>query len=643
MTNSPYVRSALAQAALESVPPLIRETLLHEGSFRSDYGFITDAVLVFGASDVSIRRSRLFNAVRTVLGDDPVKTVTDMNGLEWKLKDVSEKGSLPSLALSRGDRKPICMPDFTVLSPDRDVRLRFLHEAVLDVNLPSSRSDRWRRIVAERHLEDDEVDAFHSEFRDTPVAWARSIRGEVARGKSSISSLVPASRRYFERLIGAYDGSVSIQDYSVGNGKILFDQLSSWKSYDGFLYSLFLSSHPSLTAEINVQCIEREELVRAFGYLNKHGDIMSQVGAIEIGLRIFARMPEIESILVSLVEQVRDDDVDGARSKCGLLLSLYCLVDGELSRTRLLADLPPYYRRLASLSHAALIHRELRGSRVDSSGFSEWAFTSRGGQYFLQSLTDMRNEPRWNANFWDASRIRANFCRRIIDAATNYEASIKDSELSDVIFSNTKDSLLSSNNLLVSYLPGPLEGREEAHLDVPPEIAQAIEIQLRAEEVGALSFISLVNSASIFRIGEDHAELAAVAIERGRHRLRNVEDGAQLFTIVHGLATVAAITRSHRLADQLRILVRTYRGDPKIHLSIHEAVTSCLVAGASHPDLNEWCEFVGEWLTELSFGDLSVEEGRRLHSFIRCLCDSIPELWVSCGRADAALLAYIGR
>ena len=37
MTNSPYVRSALAQAALKLAPPLICETLLADSDFR-DYG-----------------------------------------------------------------------------------------------------------------------------------------------------------------------------------------------------------------------------------------------------------------------------------------------------------------------------------------------------------------------------------------------------------------------------------------------------------------------------------------------------------------------------------------------------------------------------------------------------------------------------
>jgi len=73
-------------------------------------------------------------------------------------------------------------------------------EVTADVNLPESTSDRWRRILEERALEDDELEPYDSDFRDTPVRIARAIRSEIQAGQSSISSLVPHSRRYFERL-----------------------------------------------------------------------------------------------------------------------------------------------------------------------------------------------------------------------------------------------------------------------------------------------------------------------------------------------------------------------------------------------------------------------------------------------------------
>jgi hypothetical protein len=68
-----------------------------------------------------------------------------------------------------------------------------------------------------------------------------------------------------------------------------------------------------------------------------------------------------------------------------------------------------------------------------------------------------------------------------------------------------------------------------------------------------------------------------------------------------------------------------------------------LVAAASHPDLKNWRAFVGNWLAELVFEDLEHDEGQVLHSHLKWLCHVVPELWVTCGMADAALSAFNGR
>ena len=642
MKNSPYVRAALAHAALEHSPPLIRKSLLEESDFREEYSFAADAVLSFGDSAVSVQRSGLLDAVRKLFSDASEMEVTDTEGQKWDLKNISGEGEPPSFALSRGKQRLI-LPDFSALSSDRSERLSSLEEAASEVNLPTSARDVWLNVLAERPLADDQLVAFHSEFRDTPVEKARSIRSEVVSGQSTISSLVPPSRRYFERLVGVYDGSASVGDYAAGSGKALFHQLSAWRPYDGFLFSLFLSSHSSLTSEINVDLLSSEELLRAYEFLEEHGDRISQLGAIEVGLRILSARPEIDAVLTRLIEQIRDDDVEGTATGFQLLSALFVLVDGELSRARLFAADPPFYRRLAALAQAALIHRQLVNSAVDIDRFCEWAINSRGQLYYLQSLTDLRTEPRWSPDLASASQLKAECFGRIMIAAKNYEGNIKASDMRALVLGTDPGSLHSLSSFPHPYLPGPLEGAEDSQNMPPAEIAEAIETQLSSDEVGPASFIALVNSSLIFRIDSDQAALAAKALKLASYRLANIEDRSQLVTILNGLATVAAITRSHELADELRILVRRYRRDAEYALSLEEAMRIGIVAAASHPDLKEWRAFAGDWLTELAFQDLEDDEGQVLHSHLKWLCHVVPELWVTCGRSDAALHAFKGR
>ena len=67
-----------------------------------------------------------------------------------------------------------------------------------------------------------------------------------------------------------------------------------------------------------------------------------------------------------------------------------------------------------------------------------------------------------------------------------------------------------------------------------------------------------------------------------------------------------------------------------------------LVSAASRADLGDWADFVGDCLTEFAFGDLTGDEGQILHGYVRRLCEMAPELWATCGAADAALMAYNG-
>lgn len=638
MTNNPFTRAILVRAALGFVPPLVRMTLLEDPSFREEYGLHMDVEIAFDGSGFSFQRSALFEAIRNVLSGTSVVEVIDSKGQKWFLENHNQEGELSRLVLSC-DENHCILPDFSVLSPDRSERLRSLDMAVTDLNLSSNEVDAWRKILTQRPLKDEEFDAYQEELRETPNSQARAIRRAIVDGLINIGFLVPSSLKYYQRLVGDYDGSNSIHEYAVSKGRTLFDTLLNWRSFDGFLFSLFLSSHSSLMAEIQINQLSSEDLRRAYDYLEKHGDRTSQLGAIEVGFRVLPSIPEIEPVLIRLIEQIRDDDVEGNASGFKLLSALFILVDGELSRARLLSAKPPFYRRLAALAQSALIHRLLLDSSINLDQFCSWASNLHFEQFFLQSLTDMRLEPRWNPYLATGSQMKAEFIGRIMNAARQYEQNITGDKLYDLVLSDKVGSL-SSHSDIRQIFPGPLEGSEESGNILPSSIIEEIEMQLNTEKVEPSSFTALVNLALFFSVGAEQAELAARVLQLGNHRLENVEDRLQLMAILNGLATVAAATRSSSLANELRILARIYRHDAQFALSVQESMGICLLAAASRANLTEWCEFVGEWLTELAFSNLEGDDDQVLLSHLRCLCHAVPELWVTCGRADAALIAY---
>lgn len=635
--NDPEALSGLADAALQLAPPMFRDLLLSD--FCEKYELKTHQTVSFGTPEVLFRHSRLCSAARQVLSGKSSVQVMDENGRKWELKNINGKGQLPELMLFHEDRMYPLSPGFIMLSPKRE-RLRFFEEFASSLNLPRDAQDRWRSVLEKRALEEREIQVFENDFINTPANMAQSIHKIPAGGTIDVSFLVPSSEKYFERLVGKYDGSATVENYAATNVRNLFRELSAWRPYEGFLSSLLLSSHSALTDEIQVERLDTDELTRAFDFLEKHGDRLSQLGAVEVGLRIVQSRPEIETALVKLVKKIRDDDVNGESSGFKHLQALFCLVDGELSRTRLLSSKPPFYRRLAALSQAALINRQMVNSRADIDLFCQSALVIRAGESYVQSLVDMRLEPRWVPGFWTPAQIKATFLGRIMAAAVRYRQNIEDSELYGLVLGTGTESLQSVGVSFYHYLPGPLEGNLELAASLPPWAGIAIEEQVTSDKLSPLSFGALVNSGRSFLIGPHQTELAVRALKRADYRIADLQDRSQLIAVLDGLAAVAATARSRNLADELRILVRKYRHDAQYPVPVVEDVKICLMAAASRTSPDEWRAFVSDWITKLAFGEMKSEDRELLYLQLLYLCRIVPELRVSCDKAWAALKAY---
>ena len=638
MTSPLPERSAIAIAALRLYPPLIRKSLLNDASFVGENDLKTIAMIPLSDNGPTLCRSDLFNAIRAVLSGSISSNITDKEDRNWTLARDESGGSPESLILVC-DQQQITLPEFSEFSDDVSTRIRALEVATSDMNLPLVAQQEWRTILEARPLSDFESDNLHKDISDSPVYLERSIRSIGSGSSINVTDLVPNSRRYFQRLVGTYDGSTSIKEYAVGAGREFLSQLSEWRPSDGFLFSLLLSSHQALTHELNTDSLDSEQLVNLYSFLEKNGDPLSKLGALEVGLRILENRPELVPFLLRLVVQIRDDDVADKTSQFTLLSALFVMVDGELARTHCLSHEPPFYRRLASLAQAAFIFRNITRLGIDSQSFSDFALRSRYEQFHMQIFADMRLEPRWQPGFVYAEQLQADFFRRIRLAGSKVEASLGTDleELREIILGNKETSLISRFELLRQYLPGPLDGTEYRQNLLAGDLDQDVKENLSGDNVHASSFLPLVNLSLIFNISSVHADLASEALKMCNYVLSGLENKAQLLYILDGLAGIAAVSRNISLANDVRILVRRYRSDSQFCLSMDEALSALLMASASHEALGQWRECVGEVVTELSFGRLDGNEARVLHSRLLALLHSVPELWVSCARAEAAL------
>jgi hypothetical protein len=151
-----------------------------------------------------------------------------------------------------------------------------------------------------------------------------------------------------------------------------------------------------------------------------------------------------------------------------------------------------------------------------------------------------------------------------------------------------------------------------------------------------------VNAALLFQIPDDVVDLAAEALGRTHFYLQR-DDAQPLIPFLLGLATLSAVTRSHKLADGLFTLLWNYRHQYPGELDVDTALRVAMMACASRSALTDWCGCVGNFMTDLAFQKLTPDEAIRLHSHLLVLCHLVPELWAACGQAEASLQSFVNR
>ncbi len=278
---------------------------------------------------------------------------------------------------------------------------------------------------------------------------------------------------------------------------------------------------------------------------------------------------------------------------------------------------------------------------VDIARFSDLANSGRGEIFYLQNLCDLILEPKWLPDFIAPDQLKAEFLGRIANAAKRSTTTLPDN-IRRIAVDDNEDSIVKQIVFPKPFYPGPLEGGVESEAQLPAELADIIQAELTKEFVDQRSFVALVNSALIFRLDASFSDQATAALRRVKHFLKPVPNVGSPYALVSGLASVAAATRSPELSEELRIFVRKSRSVGTLDIAAEDLFRIGMVAAASHSQLGDWCKFVGDWITEIAYADLSPREAHLLRSHVRCLCSIEPALWATLGRAEAALESLCG-
>lgn len=635
-----YLKTAYVMALANGYPPLLRDELLSRPGIVERDGIETDATITLGPDDLSFRRSQLLSAIDAAYDRVSAPVIKSVAGDEWSVRFVCEVEP-PNVALESGGQR-LLVAQFALLAPEAEARLHAFQLITGQHHLPGEVIDRWRALLSERGPTDHEIMVLRDELQNTPIGEAEAIRESLKSGGLSLDILVPRSEAYYRQLVGGVSRATTLEDYIAEVTAPFLVELLEEGRQQPLNLAWLLCSHQSIS-----QLIEREwkgddqALADEILWLAENGDPISCTGAIEVGLRQVQEHPTLTQPLAKLINSFLDGEPDEKTDAFALLAALFRCIYGQMAKCRILTTWQPFARRLAALAHASLVGRHFMAAVEDYTGLVRWLRNENEGYFIIQTLLDMRVEPRWFPELGSAQQWKNELLGRVWLAANLAPETVEALELTERLIGEAPQAVIHQIDRVAALLPGPLEGGANSRIPLASKTTIQIEKSLKGA-IETSSFIGLINASMFFRIPDHLVDLAAEALECCHYQIPIGEQVA-LTDCLLGLASVAAVSRHSKLREAIHTTLRVNWCLNIGQLTAEESLRVGVLACAAHVELVDWTERVGQFMTELALQDLAKEEADALQSHLSFMCHVIPELWGTCGQAHAALGLVIGK
>ena len=631
-------RRVRAARFLTLLPGFIRPALMAGDDFRKHLGLEVEGSVFFGACPATFRRDGFFQTVARLYANtqNSTETLKADDGSDWTIERADDVASSP-LRLRGGDSVFLIQPYFGLKATPEE-RLEGFDDELAAAGLIAEDLTEWRETLKSRTLLPAEIAVLANQLSAGPQAVLDAIRETLDQETFELTALVPTELAYYERLIGKPVST--LPELAEQIAPTVISRFLAWDTLEGARFALALSAHASILRHADWSSVEASQYADLMNWALESDDLISKVGAVEIGLPQVAKAPELEAPLLALAKQICSADAQDDGGQLRLLTAMFMLVEGELLRTGVLREYRPFQRRLASLAHASLLIREVP-SRVDVARFSRLALEARARNAYLRSHIDLRLESRWLPDSVDPTRLKAELIGRLQNAVERSASDLPEGPLRNFLTGNSKDHDTLSKHIVFpfSYAPGPLEGdAPPVENPLPPQVREFLDkLPTDTMVLEPKSVIALINLQGVHTIDPIYLEQAVKRIEAAGHRFTASTDDATVKTLLNGLAGVASTTRNPALAEQVRILCRKRRYErPDADFS-HQELLIALIGAAAHAELEEWLKFAAAWIEEIAFAISDKAQAGQMLNDLNVLCVIEPQLRSSIGRSMAGL------
>jgi hypothetical protein len=608
--TSANLKAQFASMLLNVFPSAIGNAVISNGALADRLGVPTTVSSSFANGGPTFDRGQMVDCIRRVLTGEVEVTLRDINEAYWQVSADPEDEF--SVVFSRR-QEVFRYSGNWMFSPDESLRVLNFKAECSRLGIRGEELEGLSAKLRERTWTAEEANVFLTIGKDTAIGQRERVEALFASQRFNAVDLVPQRYDYYTNLVGVRGDASSLLDYAIGPGADQLDKLMNSGAQDGLEQLFLIAGHPGLIVDHQLKAVTNDDFAKALARAVRSGDMYTKLGALAVALQTYGQWSDIDDPIQQLTTAILDADVtDASGSGFSSTSAFFVLVYGELARTKVLANHPPFWRRLAAMTHASLLARAFAGSSLNKASVLDWVLHQRPSEFLVQSYCDLREEPRWLPDYIVAQQLKDDFIGRIAGLVNLHSESFAGTKLQEVFF--TDDSALKKSiRFPQAFYPSVVEGGTEPLSKIPDEYLARLRSELAdlGEQATASDFAGLVNGAHVFEVGAEHAQLAAALLRKARQRIASNCSSHDFEQLLLGLAAVAATTRSIELAGELQILSRIARQGSNKPEPLTE-FSAAFIASAAMEDIDAWAAFIGSWVVEIAYSIEKPEEASAL-------------------------------
>lgn len=549
--------------------------------------------------------------------------ITDVAGAQWKLELTAE--TEVTCRQSESGRI-VSLQHALLVSSDPDARIQNLEQNAHKHGLRRDQLTNWFEDIAAAPLDARRIPELEGDLNDAPIPMMSRIEQLFGSASARVADFAPVSPRYYNRLVLPHGNCTSLSQFAVSMterevGPNLVGQAN---------HELLWSSHSSLVPIAAIARMDIDTLRTFCTQMLPSIDLWSLTGLIEA----VSHRPNSPTVLLNELREMLTTlhlAVDDEKGRLRLTVALGSLVDGGINTCGLFVQAPVFWRRHASLAHAALLERGAMSLGILPADLATWAW-NMVLRFQIATTADLLREPRWSGFLFTEPQLKQELIARVM-AALEARRDEFSGNLDDLVFGEHPESLASKRTLYLSALAGPLEGSTQQQQTLPdPLLDQLREALVNTKSPLAGRILTVAHLSGMGGVPDDIWNDLAKAVDQLHQSDVSAEELGPWPSLLMRLAQSAAVSRHGGLASSTLKLIHS-RTDIPLGLRVLAGLTAC----GAHAELQNWTTAVSEFLERCARLDLGKQQAEYLLYVIHTLGQSQPLLRIAVGKILARL------